>query len=95
MNRLFKTSDFEEDLDFYRKHNKKLFEKVKTLVIDILEHPAVGLGKPERLRYAEFGVTLYSRRIDKKNRLIYKVELVNSGDSDIVLLHCKGHYGDK
>ncbi len=95
MNRLFKTSDFEEDIDFFRRHNKKLFEKVKTLVIDILEHPAIGLGKPERLRYAEFGATLYSRRIDKKNRLVYKVESVNSGDSDIVLLHCKGHYEDK
>ncbi len=95
MNRLFKTSDFEEDLDFFRRHNRKLFEKVKTLVVDILEHPSGGHGKPERLRCAEFGVTLYSRRIDKKNRLIYKVESVNSSDSDIVLLNCKGHYGDK
>lgn len=47
------------------------------------------------MRYAEFGVTLYSRRIDKKNRLIYKVEPVDFGDNDVVLLQCKGHYGDK
>ena len=47
-----------------------------------------GEGKPESLEGNFSGY--YSRRIDEKNRLIYRE--VGNG---IEILKCKGHYNDK
>ncbi len=83
---LFYTQDFLEDLNWLRKSNRKLFEKVRNLSLDIAKHPAVGIGKPERLKY--YSNMVYSRRIDKKNRLIY--EIVN--EKCVKMLRCRKHY---
>ena len=89
MSELVYTPDFLEDIEWLRKNNKKLFEKVKYLALDIIRHPMTGLGKPERLKY--YDNTVYSRRIDKKNRLIY--EIVNA--KCVKMLRCLGHYTSK
>ena len=87
MTELLYTADFLEDVEWLRKHNKRLFEKVKELSADIAAHPTAGKGKPERLKYyAELAV--YSRRIDKQNRLVY--ELVD--EVHVKMLRCLGHY---
>lgn len=44
-----------------------------------------GIGKPEPLKYDLSG--WYSRRIDEKNRLVYKIV----GDS-LKIAQCKNHY---
>lgn len=46
-----------------------------------------GIGKPEPLKGDLSGV--WSRRIDKYNRLIYRIE----GET-IEILSCKGHYDE-
>jgi toxin YoeB len=61
--------------------------KIDRLVEDIIKDPLVGRGKPEALRSGRGNV--WSRRIDKKNRLVYHV-----GEEVILLLHCRGHYED-
>lgn len=81
--------DFLEDIDWLRKNNRKLFEKVRDLALDVVQHPTNGLGKPERLRYCDSVV--YSRRIDKKNRLVY--EIVNT--KCVKMLRCLNHYNDR
>ncbi len=94
MSNLSKTLNFEKELELYRRCNKRLFLKIKSLVEDLIKHPFIGKGKPERLKYKDPDIVMYSRRIDRKNRLIYRVISSVSGEDEIVLLSCKGHYGD-
>lgn len=63
---LLYTPDLLDEIDWLRKNNKQLFRKVRELAEDILEHPTIGNGKPERLKY--YAEVVYSRKIDKKNR---------------------------
>lgn len=81
-----KTSLFVNDLEYLKRYDKKLLRKVQELCTDIALHPFEGLGKPEPLKYQFRGV--WSRRIDKKNRLLYM--LLNDGK--IKLISCRGHY---
>ncbi|MBR5755754.1 MAG: Txe/YoeB family addiction module toxin, partial [Erysipelotrichaceae bacterium] len=46
------------------------------------------IGKPEPLKGDLQG--WWSRRIDEKNRLVYKVE-----GEDIIILSCRFHYSDR
>lgn len=62
----------EEDLRFWAKSNKKTFQKIVALIESIAASPCQGIGKPEPLRYEWSGC--YSRRIDNKNRIVYKVD---------------------
>ncbi|MFI3270008.1 MAG: Txe/YoeB family addiction module toxin [Rikenellaceae bacterium] len=56
-----------------RSGNKKLVEKIFKLFVEISEHPRSGTGQVEQLKgYADREV--WSRRIDKKHRLIYEVK---------------------
>lgn len=67
----------------------KAFKKFESLIPELREHPYTGTGHPHQLRYVN-GV--WSRRLDKKNRLQYTV------DEKIVLvfvISAKGHYDDK
>ena len=63
------------------KTQKKIFELIK----DIQRNPFEGLGKPEPLKYNNQGY--WSRRIDKVNRLVYKVT-----DETVIIISCKHHY---
>ena len=76
---------FEKDEAKLRKENVKLAHKLWTLVFDIAKHPFEGLGKPEALKGTLSGS--WSRRIDEKHRLVYRVE-----EDIIYLLSCYGHY---
>lgn len=71
----------------WQTQDKKTLHKVNQLLKDIQRDNFGGLGKPEPLKH--FG-GCWSRRIDDKNRLVYKIE--SSGD--IIVISCKGHYED-
>lgn len=77
-----KTSLFASDLDYLKKHNKKLLEKIKALCYDISRYPFESLGKTEPLKHQFSGI--WSRRIDKKNRLLY----MPLKDGSIKLISC-------
>jgi len=55
-----------------------------------MDHPRKGTGKPEQLKGDLSG--LYSRRINKKHRLIYDIqdEIIT-----VIVLSAHSHYGDK
>lgn len=81
------TRTFMREYAWLMRHDLHALNKVNHLIEAILEAPTSGLGKPEPLKDGEG--RLWSRRIDQKNRLIYKIDQEN-----ILLLHCRGHYKD-
>ncbi len=82
------TSESKKDITRLQKVSVKLVGKLLILVADIMEHPFEGIGKPEALKGDLTGY--WSRRINDKHRLIYKVE-----DEFVIIISCYGHYDDK
>ena len=74
-----------EDYLYWQQTNKKIADKINSLLKDIARSPFTGLGKPEPLKYKYKG--FWSRRIDGEHRLIYQVK----GD-EILVAKCRFHY---
>lgn len=75
------------DYLYWQAQDKKTLKKINALLKDAVRNPFEGIGKPEPLKHRQ---GYWSRRIDEKNRVIYKVE----GDS-LVIAAVRGHYNDK
>lgn len=71
----------------FKNNDKAIFKKINVLLDELKEHPFVGTGKPEPLTGNYSGY--WSRRINKKYRLVYKVE-----NDKIIIVQCKFHYDD-
>ena len=84
MNKVWSDGAWEEYIA-WQMQDKKTLKRINLLLKDVERHPFEGLGKPEPLRGELSG--FWSRRIDEKNRLLYRV----SRDS-LEILSCKGHY---
>ncbi|MBQ4253090.1 MAG: Txe/YoeB family addiction module toxin [Erysipelotrichaceae bacterium] len=78
MNRVF-TANGWEDYVYWQKQDAKALKKINALLEDIARHGNRGLGKPEPLLGDLMG--FYSRRINDRDRLIYRLE----GDSIFIL----------
>jgi toxin YoeB len=77
-----------EDYDYWDQTDKRIQEKIKSLLRDAREHPFTGLGKPEPLKHDLAGC--WSRRITQEHRLVYSVE------SDTLIIHqCRFHYASR
>lgn len=71
-------------------HEPKAFEKLKRLVVELEEHPTIGIGKPHQLTGDRIGQ--WSRSITKKHRLVYSID----GNKVVVyVISAYGHYDDK
>lgn len=77
-----------EEYLFWQTEDKKTIKKINIIIQDTIRNPFSGIGKPEPLKGRLGG--LWSRRIDDKNRLLYRVV-----GYDIQIISCKGHYGDR
>ncbi len=81
----------EKDLVKHKKSgNLKSKVKISRIIEELKIHPYHGTGKPEQLKHSLSG--FWSRRINKKDRLVYKVV------EDIVTVYivsAMGHYDDK
>lgn len=64
--------------------------KVIKLLTEIEQNPRVGTGRPEQKHYKD--KEIWSRRIDKKNRLIYSID---NDEVLVILISMIGHYADK
>ncbi len=76
-----------EDYLYWQTQDRKTLRRVNELIRDIERNPYNGTGQPEALRGNLSGQ--WSRRIDKFNRLVYRIQ-----DEAVVILQCRGHYGD-
>ena len=65
--------------------DKRLIKKINILIKDIKRNGNERIGKPEPLQHELSGY--WSRRIDDKNRLVYKVS-----DNQITIVACANHY---
>lgn len=81
----------ERNLKEWRKSGqKKTIKKIADLFEELRQHPTTGTGHDEQLRGNLSG--LWSREINKGDRLIYCIE----DDKVIVtVISLKGHYSDK
>ena len=83
---------YEARADFIRlkRNEPKAFKKLSNLLVELMEHPTTGTGKPERLKGKPEG--RWSRRITDKHRLVYRIyeETVV-----VLVLSSYGHYEDK
>ena len=77
-----------EQFVYWQTQDKRTLKKLNRLIDDINRNGNEGLGHPEPLKGNLSG--LWSREIDEKNRLVYKIE----GDC-IKIYQCKDHYSDK
>lgn len=69
---------------------KKTLKKIADLFEELRQHPTTGTGHVEQLKGNLSG--LWSREINKGDRMIYGIE----DDKVIVnVVSLKGHYGDK
>lgn len=87
MNKVWEDEAWEEYL-YWQKQDKKTLKRINDLIKDIDRNGNEGIGKPEPLTGNRSGY--WSRRIDAKNRLVYRIDGVN-----ILIAACKSHYGDK
>ena len=73
---------------YWLEQDKKTLKKINKLLADISRNGYSGIGHPEALKGNLSG--WWSREIDEKNRLIYKI------DGEVVNIYqCKNHYDDK
>ena len=74
-----------EDYLYWQSQDKKTLRRINALIKDIQRNPFEGIGKPEPLKGNYQG--WWSRRIDKVNRIVYKIE-----NRQIVVAQCGTHY---
>jgi toxin YoeB len=80
-----------KDLKKIQQSGKKSdISKIERIFKELTRNPYEGEGSPERLKYDLSGY--WSRRINKKDRLIYKV---NEDEVVVIIVSALGHYFDK
>ena len=87
MNNVF-TENGWKDYVYWQTEDRKTLRKINNLLEDIKRNGNEGIGKPEALSGDLAG--FWSRRINDKDRLIYKIY-----DEYVYILACRFHYGDK
>ena len=74
-----------DDYLYWQKTNKKLLERINSLIKDVSHSPFSGIGKPEPLKNALSGY--WSRRINDEQRIVYKVS-----DGALLIAQLRYHY---
>jgi len=74
-----------EHLIHWQETDRATVRKINALIKECLRHPYEGTGKPEPLKGDLAG--LWSRRIDREHRLVYRVK-----DDAVEIVTCRFHY---
>ena len=74
-----------EDYNHWQRADPKMVSRINALIRDIARDSYDGIGKPEPLQHAWAG--WWSRRIDRKHRLVYRV-----AGGVIQVAQCRYHY---
>ncbi len=79
------------DIDKHKKAgDQSVLKKIQRLLNELMKHPKTGTGQPEMLKHELAG--LYSRRINRKHRLVYSIE---DETVTVYVLSAYSHYGEK
>ena len=70
--------------------DKASIKKIEKILIELSETPYTGIGNPEALKHELSGY--WSRKINRKDRMIYKVE---EYIITVFVISAMGHYGNK
>jgi len=70
---------------YWQGAERKIVERINTLIKDILRDPFHGIGKPEPLKGQLSG--FWSRRINDEHRLVYQYR-----DGEAIIISCRFHY---
>ena len=81
------TEDAKKDLKELNKKVPQAVSKLSKLLDEVREHPRTGTGQVEQLK--GYDGSVYSRRITKEHRLVYKIydDVV-----EVLVLSTFGHY---
>jgi toxin YoeB len=74
-----------KDYVYWKKRDPRMAARIEKLCNGALLHPFKGIGKPEPLKFDLQGC--WSRRIDRRHRLVYQVE-----KNEVVIISCRYHY---
>jgi toxin YoeB len=77
----------ENDLAWFRRHQRAYYLKCFDLLRDIMNDPRQGLGKPERLKH--FDREVWSRRVSHEDRLVY---VIYPDEQQVEIVSCKSHH---
>lgn len=86
MSKLIFSEQAFEDYVYWQTQDKKTLKRINALLRDIQRDAFDGVGKPEPLKNNLS--SMWSRRIDDSNRLVYRVT-----DEGIEIVQCRTHYG--
>ncbi len=70
----------------YKSGDQAAIKRLEKIIKELAEHPTSGIGNPESLKYNLSG--FWSRRINKKDRLIY--EIIEEPDRMVVVISALG-----
>lgn len=70
--------------------NLSNIKKITTFLQEIEENPRQGTGTPERLKH--YQGEIWSRKINKKDRLVYEIF---EQEVSVIIIQSLGHYNDK
>ena len=87
MNKVFSAQAWEDYL-YWQTQDRKTLRRINQLLQDIDRNGNDGIGKPEPL--GENWSGFWSRRIDEKNRLVYRLK-----DNVVEIAQCRTHCGDR
>lgn len=87
MYRIVFTEDAQKDLLRLHKKAPQAIKKLKSLLVELQEHPRTGTGQVEPLKH--YKEETWSRRINKEHRLVYRIydDIV-----EVLVLSTYGHY---
>lgn len=77
-----------DDYLYWQGQDKKTLKRINQLLQNISRNGYDGIGKPEALKGDFSG--WWSRRIDEKNRLIYRIR-----EGQLKIAQCQSHYNEE
>ena len=86
------TKTYDEERAVLTNQDARKANKLAELESAIAADPKAGIGKPKPLAGGGPLEGYWSRRIDKKNRLLYAID---ADLNTVTLVKCLGHYDDK
>jgi len=74
-----------DDYLYWQQTDRKILERINTLIRESCREPFSGIGKPEPLKHALSGY--WSRRINDEHRIVYK-----KMDDALLIAQLRYHY---